>query len=167
MYSQHYTPEDLRARLSYNPDTGDLIWKKCHDSSRIGKKAESKDICGYIQINIGGKVLKAHRVAWAIHYGDWPSGQVDHKNGIRNDNRISNLRCVDNQKNCQNQRNGSRKNATGLIGVHVGKGRPEKKYRAKIQLNGKQIHIGGYSTPQEAHEAYVKAKREMHEGNLL
>ena len=168
MYKEHYTPKELRERLSYDPETGVLIWKKCRDKTKIGKPASSLDVCGYVQINICGKVLKGHRVAWAIFYGKWATGMIDHKNGMRSDNRIENLRDCDNQTNCQNVRLGSRKNKTGYIGVHMAKqGKKEKMYRAKIQINGKQIHLGGYPTAEEAFDAYVKAKRQLHSGNLL
>lgn len=168
MYSQHYSVEDLRSRLAYDPLTGALTWKKCRDSGKIGTQAKSLDVCGYIQVNVAGKVLKGHRIAWAIHYGEWPSEQVDHINGLRNDNRISNLRQVSNQLNCQNQRNGVRKNETGFMGVHFDKNRKEgKKYRAKIQLDGKQYHLGGYETAELAHQAYLTAKRKIHAGCVI
>lgn len=168
MYSQHYTPKELQERLAYDPETGILTWKKCRDSRKIGNPATSLDIAGYVQINIAGKVLKGHRVAWAIYYGKWPIGMIDHKNGVKNDNRIENLRDCDNQTNCQNQRNGMRSNKTGYIGVHIANGGvPEKRYRAKIQFNGKQIHLGGYATALEAFNVYVEAKRKIHSGNML
>lgn len=125
------------------------------------------DVAGYVQVNIAGTVLKGHRIAWAIHYGKWPDGPIDHLNGIRCDNRIENLRSVTHQVNCQNMRNGSCKNQTGYIGVHVGRGDSSKRYRAKIQFNGKQIHLGGFPTPELAHAAYVAEKRKLHVGNTL
>jgi len=164
MYSQHYTPEILAEKLSYDAETGELTWKKCRDSQKIGKKACSLDVCGYVQINISGKVLKGHRVAWALFHGEWPDGQIDHINGNRSDNRIVNLRVVDNKTNCQNQRNGVRKNATGYIGVHFYNRASINKYRAKIWVDGKQIYLGGFETPKLAHEAYVQAKRKYHPG---
>lgn len=164
MHAKPFTPDQLQEKLNYDPETGVLTWKKCHDSTKIGKPAKSLDVAGYVQINMSGHVLKGHRVAWAIHYGQWPDGQIDHINGNRSDNRIANLRCVDNQTNCQNQRNGVRPNATGFIGVHRDS---TGKYRAKIQFNGKQMHLGGYATPEEAHAAYVNAKRQLHAGGTL
>lgn len=164
MLSQHFTPEQLREKLSYNPHTGELTWKKCRDSTKLGKPAKSIDVAGYIQVSMGvGKVLKGHRIAWVIYYGNWPEGHIDHINGVRSDNRIENLRVVNNEINCQNKRNGSCKNKTGFIGVHIGRGKT-KIYRAKITVGDKQIHLGGYDTPEEAHQAYVEAKRRLHPG---
>jgi hypothetical protein len=158
-----YSPQELKERLAYDPETGALTWIKVRASTLLGKEAKCLDVAGYIQVNLPGAVLKGHRIAWAIHYGEWPKGQIDHINGVRNDNRIANLRDVSNQINCQNQRNGVRPNKTGFIGVHLNGG----KYRAKIWLNGKQIYLGGFDTPEEAHAAYVAKKRELHEGNVL
>lgn len=158
--------EELREKLYYDPQTGQLTWKKLRNQKRIGEVACSMDICGYIQISFGsGCVHKGHRVAWAIHYGAWPEGQIDHINGKRSDNRIENLREVDHRTNCQNVRLGSMVNkSTGFLGVwktHQSKKNP---YRAKIMSGGKQYHLGGYPTPELAHAAYVEAKRKLHLG---
>lgn len=156
--------QELKERLSYNPENGDLTWIKAK-SNVIGKVAKCIDAAGYIQISLAvGSVHKGHRVAWAIHYGEWPVGPIDHINGIRNDNRIENLREVDHQTNCQNVRIGSMKNkSTGFLGVHIAKSK-KNPYRAKIMYEGKQYHLGGYATPEEAHAAYVEAKRKLHKG---
>ncbi|HMW19238.1 MAG TPA: HNH endonuclease signature motif containing protein [Accumulibacter sp.] len=162
------TVEEARSRLNYDPATGRLTWKKLRNTLRIGEEAKSLDVAGYVQVNISGTMVKGHRLAWLLHYGDWPDGDIDHINGVRNDNRISNLRCVSPKVNCQNQRVGSRPSVTGLIGVHLqDRGRPNKRYRAKIYVDGRQIHLGGYATPEEAHAAYVLAKRKHHEGCTL
>ena len=162
------TVEEARSRLNYDPETGRLTWKKLRNTRRIGEEAKSLDVAGYVQVNISGTLVKGHRLAWLLHYGAWPDGDIDHINGVRNDNRISNLRCVSPKVNCQNQRVGSRPSVTGLIGVHLqGRGSANKRYRAKIWVDGRQIHLGGYATPEEAHAAYVLAKRKYHEGCTL
>lgn len=159
------TIEEARSRLDYDPISGKLTWKKARNTLRIGSEAKSLDVCGYVQVNICGTMLKGHRLAWFIHYGEWPANDIDHINGVRNDNRIANLRCVSNQLNCQNQRNGTRPNKTGLMGVHFSpRAKEAKRYRAKIWSNGKQIHLGCFETAELAHEAYLKAKRFLHPG---
>lgn len=158
------TAEFVRDRLDYNPETGVFTWKKMRNTKRIGEQAKSLDISGYVQINICGTVCKGHRLAWLWVYGEMPQGHIDHINGIRSDNRIANLRCVSGTINTQNKRLGSCKNKTGYLGVHIGVGDPLKKYKAKIVVNKNQIHLGGYPTPEEAHAAYVQAKRKYHEG---
>ena len=160
-----YSPEELKDRLAYEPETGRLTWKKLRNSLRIGHEAKSLDVAGYVQINLPGAVVKGHRVAWAIYYGAWPTLHIDHINGVRHDNRIENLREVSGTWNTQNKRLGSCKNKCGFLGVHVNvKGSDEKRYRAKIMKDGIQYHLGGYPTPELAHEAYLIAKRKMHEG---
>lgn len=162
------TIDEARKRVAYSPETGRLTWKLCRDSSKIGKEAKSLDVGGYVQVNICGTIVKGHRLAWFLYFGVWPNGQIDHINGDRADNRIENLRCVSNQLNCQNQRNGVRANKTGLLGVHVNhNAHPLRRYRAKIQINGAQIHLGGHPTAEEAHAAYVSAKRKLHAGGVL
>jgi hypothetical protein len=159
------TIEEARSRLEYRPETGALIWKKCRDSSKIGTQSKSLDVSVYVQVNIAGTVLKGHRLAWYLHYGAWPVGPIDHINGVRDDNRIENLREVDHKTNCQNVRLGSMRNkSTGFLGVYKNKNCKLKPYRAKIVSDGRQIHLGGYATPEEAHAAYVAAKRNLHAG---
>lgn len=157
------TAEEARSRLSYDPETGSLKWKRLHNTLRIGEEAKSIDVGGYVQINIAGTMCKGHRLAWLIHYGAWPVGHIDHINGDRADNRIANLREVTNAINCQNKRKPLPKNKTGLLGVTFQAGA----YRATVMVNRKQHHLGRFKTAEEAHAAYVEAKRRMHEGCTL
>lgn len=157
------TAEEARRRLNYDPETGKLTWKFLHNSLRIGEEAKSLDVSGYIQVNLCGTMVKGHRLAWLIHYGEWPTGDVDHLNGIRNDNRIANLRDVPNAINCQNKRSALPTSKTGLLGV-VKRG---NRYQANIHANRKKKFLGSFDTPEEAHAAYVQAKRSMHEGCTL
>lgn len=158
--------EELREKLNYNPDTGVLTWKKLHNSKRVGAEAKTLDVAGYVQVSFGtGVVHKGHRICWAMHYGEWPTGPIDHINGNRSDNRIENLREVDHQTNCQNVRIGSMVNkSSGLLGVWKSNRTKRNPYMAKITFNGKQYHLGGYPTAEEAHAVYVAAKRKFHAG---
>lgn len=160
--------EELRGKLAYDPISGVLTWKKLRNSLRVGQEAKAIDVGGYVQVSFGsGCVHKGHRIAWAIYHGAWPVGPIDHINGIRNDNRIANLREVDRTTNCQNVRLGSVVNkSTGFLGVHLGNSK-KNPFRAKIMADGKQIHLGGYATPEEAHQAYVEAKRKLHAGCVI
>lgn len=157
------TAEEARRRLSYDPQTGKLTWKLLRDSRRIGEQAKCLDVCGYVQVNVAGTMVKGHRLAWLIHYGDWPDGHIDHINGVRDDNRIENLRVVTNAINCQNKRKALPNSKTGVLGVvKVG-----QRYQANIHFARKKRYLGTYDTAEQAHEVYVQAKRELHEGCTL
>lgn len=96
--------------------------------------------------------------------GEWPTCEIDHKNCIRHDNRWDNLREAKTFANKQNQKKAQRNNRTGLLGVSPCRG----KFRATIYLkkDGKknQYYLGDYPTPELVHTAYLKAKRQLHEG---
>jgi hypothetical protein len=101
----------------------------------------------------------AHRVVWEVVHGDISEGmQIDHRNGDRSDNSIENLRLVTPEENVQNQRRPKRQNKVGYLGVSQLRG----KYRATIVVAGKQIYLGAFDSPEEAQEAYIRAKRNLH-----
>jgi hypothetical protein len=137
-------------KYGYNKDTGEVFTK---NSGVVSKRM---DKYGYkeLTINIDGKryYLRAHRVAWFLHYGEWPDGVIDHINHNRKDNRICNLRAVTHHENLQNRE----PNKSGMpIGVR--RGGKFHGYRARIVSNGKSIYLGSYETPSDAEYVYKKA----------
>ena len=92
----------LEACIKYDPLSGDLTWKTSGRGVKIGKRLGSPDGRGYVQLMFNRKKLMAHRLAWFLHYGKWPKAQIDHINGIRDDNRIENLRDVTQTENMRN-----------------------------------------------------------------
>ena len=104
---------------------------------------------GYKKGSFGGKSLQAHRVAWELTFGKIPEGmQIDHINGNRSDNRITNLRLVTQIGNSRNMKMLST-NTSGVTGVTLGK--KMKKWRARISgSNGQRIHLGYFHTKEEA-----------------
>lgn len=152
--------ETVRKRFSYDPDTGVLQYLISPCSRvKVGDKAGSPDKHGYLTIRILDKSYKAHRIAWLHFYGAWPLKDLDHINGVKNDNRIVNLREVDMSTNLENQRRAHSKNILGLLGVSP----KRKKYEARICIRGKVKRLGIFNTAEEAHEAYVTAKRKLHQ----
>jgi hypothetical protein len=93
----------VRETLSYSPETGEFVRLKSGWSKRVGMIAGTKDTYGYLQIKVNGRLYLAHRLAWIYMYGEWPEKGIDHRNGIRDDNRIANLRLADQAENSQNQ----------------------------------------------------------------
>lgn len=156
------TQEQLKQLFNYDPDTGIFTFKlKTARCVKVGKIAGSLENDGYLRIAISGERYHAHRMAFIYMNCELSNTyQVDHINGIRIDNRISNLRLATIAENSQNQRNPSSRTKTGFLGVSWKE--HAKKFLARIVLDGKYIHIGYFVTAEEAHEAYLKAKRELH-----
>lgn len=138
--------------LSYDPMTGHIT------STKTRKIAGSKGANGYMQIKVAGKVYYQHRLAWYLHFGYWPENQIDHINGVKTDNRISNLRLATNKQNAQNT--GLRRdNTSGVRGVYYEKGR-KSPWKARIKIDGKFKFLGYFVTKGEAETAYQTAAEE-------
>lgn len=158
------TADSLRCNLDYDPITGLFRWRKDRGTAIAGNIAGCLHHSGYWQIRFQMNSVFAHRLAWLHYYGSFPIGQIDHINGIRTDNRIANLRDVTASINLQNYRRAtSRKKSCSYLGVYKQGGR----YRARIAVNGKNLHVGCFSNAEDAYAAYLKAKRSLHEGNTL
>jgi hypothetical protein len=143
----------LREALAYDPETGVFTWRiRASKNTHIGEIAGCpRPKMGYIRISLDGGMYYAHRLAWGYVYGVWPAGQIDHINGVRTDNRICNLRDV---TSSVNNHNSTRKaaNRAGYTGVRM---TPKGRYVATICRR----HIGVFDTPDQAHAAYLAAKR--------
>jgi hypothetical protein len=151
-------------KLAYDPETGIFTWAVSPKRSTIkaGSVAGSMNSEGYLHIGYGGRKYFSHRLAWLITYGDWPSGQVDHINGCRTDNRLENLRDVTHSVNQQNQKKARKNNKSGFLGVCWHK--KSSVWVAQITVGRKIKRIGSFGTAEEAHKAYLLAKRECHAG---
>jgi hypothetical protein len=90
--------------LKYDPTTGVISWTKPPRKGVGTKKPAGTQSNGYIQISIKGHRLLAHRVAWFLYYREWPKSIIDHINGLKNDNRIENLRMSDKRNNAWNMK---------------------------------------------------------------
>jgi len=155
----------LRDVLKYDEFSGIFYWKVI-----LSNRVKPGDIAGsvsngYVWISIDGIRYPAHRLAWLFVYGIWPKGEVDHRYGDRGDNRIANLRDVSGSVNRQNVRTArSHNKSTGVLGVDK---LPSGRYRAKVRHNGVGHYLGVFDTSDAAHQAYVIAKRKIHEGCTL
>ncbi len=126
----------LREYFHYNPDNGELSWKKAAGRKiKPGRVVSNKTSNGYIQVQLKGRMYTGHRIAWALFYGKDPGDyQVDHINGVRHDNRIVNLRLVTRSQNAANRKL-HKNNTSGIKGVSWCKYR--KKWVAQIVTGGK------------------------------
>lgn len=155
------TAARLRELLSYDPETG--VFTRIKRTSRtvqVGDVAGCKHPQGYIVIKLEGRAHKAHRLAWLYMAGEWPADQIDHINRVRDDNRWVNLREASNADNQQNCSAYKRRACDLPPGVWT-KG-PSDRFHAKVNLNKKVHYLGTFDTPEEAHQAYLAKKRELH-----
>jgi len=102
--SDHIIPsaDFFKARLSYDPNSGDLRWNSSGRSDRIGEIAGSKK-GRYSQIGIEGHYYYSHRIIWLMMTGEWPTKVIDHINGDPRDNRWCNLRLATKADNMRNR----------------------------------------------------------------
>lgn len=157
--------ELLKNELNYCATTGTLIWQRDTRGRRAGTIAGYKRKDGYIEVYIAGRRHLAHRLIWAIVHGSMPQNSIDHINGNPSDNRIENLRDVSHSVNLQNMRRSPTKLMPGVVCVTGGV--KSKPFAAKITTNCKSKHLGCFATEVEAHNAYLEAKRQMHEGYTI
>ncbi len=164
------THKEILERLSYDPKTGHIVWKNNVGRwGRIpaGSKATSLDSKGYLYVHFHDPVTKksknvrAHRLAWFMVYGVWPVNSIDHINGIRDDNRLCNLREATRNEQLQNTKVRS-DNKCGVTGVSP---TSHGTYAVAVWHKGKKHHVGTFSTIAEAAEAYLKKKNALHKFN--
>lgn len=153
---------NLRDKFKYSYSTGQVFRKLKTGWVACKSKANQK---GYLRVGLDGRRVYAHRLVWALVTGKWPDGDVDHKNGIKSDNRLVNLRHVDRSTNLENMRSAKSNNkSTGLLGAYR---HSSGRFTSRIQIKGADVYLGMFDTAELAHQAYVKAKRELHEGGTI
>lgn len=127
----------LIEEVEYDPKSGNFYAAKDKGTKwKKGRKIGSVNLHGYVTFHVNGKYFSAHRAAFFLYHGRMPRGKVDHINRIRHDNRIENLREVDESQNCQNQSLRS-DNTSGKKGVTWNKLR--SRWQAQIQHNGNRF----------------------------
>lgn len=155
------TQRRLREVLDYNPNTGKFFWKVLTGpNASTNKEAGWKMKKDGRMIQIDGKGHYAHRLAWLYVYGIEPSGDIDHINGDKLDNRLINLRNVTRAQNRVNVSGVQKNNTSGYLGVdfHLAK----KSWQARISFNGDRLFLGYFDTPERASLTYQAVKRILH-----
>lgn len=150
----------LRMALSYDPATGYVTWKqKVADKCVVGSRLGSVNKHGYLQCQVRGQSFRVHRLIWMLFYGEIPP-LIDHKNGNRTDNRISNLRLATPQQNSRNSKRPST-NTSGFKGVSWCASR--RKWLSQIAVGGgKTKNLGRFSKQSDAVAAYQQAAITIH-----
>jgi hypothetical protein len=153
------TAEQIREIVSYDPETGEMRWRKSRGSrAQAGGIVGAYDAYGYRNVGINGLDYKVHRLAWLYVHGEWPNGSIDHINGHKADNRLSNLRVVTQSQNLRNTRR-HKDGRSGFKGVHWHK--QTSTWIAQIMCSGKKRYLGQFTTPEAAHAAYCAAAVEL------
>ncbi|MDO9402073.1 MAG: HNH endonuclease signature motif containing protein [Polaromonas sp.] len=168
MKQEEITVDQAQAAFICDEATGALLWRVDGPYKRLaGKPAGKTDRQGYVRVMFNRRAHMAHRIVWMLVTKQKPSAVIDHINGVKSDNRIVNLREATTQVNNQNRRTPSRNNTTGFLGVSRATNCTHKPFVAQIKLDGKKRVLGYFATAEQAHFAYVAAKRELHSGNTI
>lgn len=156
------TADRLRTLLHYDPATGYFTRLVSIAANAMAGTMPGTTHNGYVTIAVDGKRYRAHRLAWLYVHGEWPAHQIDHINGVRDDNRIANLRDVPSATNSENHREARSGSGSGLLGAYwcADKGC----YKACIRVAGKLKFLKNCETADEAHAIYLEAKRKLHAG---
>jgi len=139
--------ELLQSELSYDSDTGVFMWRK-PKQGRAANLVAGYQNRGYLRIHVDGVTYLAHRLAFLMHYGRAPIGEIDHIDGDPSNNAISNLREATRLENSRNRRSSA--------GVSRHKLRIKNPFQARIKHNGKARSIGVFPTFEAAREAYER-----------
>jgi hypothetical protein len=156
--------ERARHLFSYDPVTGIITRNVLCGGQMPGTVVGGLRKDGYLSVKVDRNEWLCHRLAWLLHYGVEPDFEVDHKNNIRSQNWIDNLRPSGRGHNMQHQKVAHKNNKLGVLGVHQD---AYGRFIARIRVNKKPIALGSHDTVEQASAAYLAAKRQLHEGNLL
>jgi HNH endonuclease/AP2 domain len=153
---------DLVEMLAYDRESGVFTWKvSTNGRAKVGDFAGCLiKTTGYVVIRKGKMLIPAHRLAWFYSYKQWPEKDIDHIDGNRANNAISNLREANQKENQQNRKSSHSDSSSGILGISFDK--VNNKWKAEITAYKKRHFIGRFITKEEASEAYIAAKRKMH-----
>ncbi len=154
------TQDRLRKLLSYNTETGNFTWLVTRrPQTPAGSRANFRNADGYVFIRIDRVGYMAHKLAWLYMFGELPAAQIDHINGMRDDNRIANLRLATPSENGRN-RGATASNTSGVKGVTWHK--RDQRWQAQIGHNGYHVHLGYFTDLAAATAAYEAAASRLH-----
>lgn len=150
------TQEEVQKMFTY--EDGKLYWDIDPGNQSKGLRAGCVAHRGYRQIQYKGVVQKEHRVVFLYFHGYLPK-IIDHINGVKDDNRIENLRAATPTENQSNRKKANKNSVTGVKNVSK---RKDGRYAVDLRKNRKNIFIGIFDDLEEAKAAAEKARREHH-----
>lgn len=172
------SPETLRKLLRYDAATGKLFWLHRTPDMFDGGKYSAERACltwnakhagrqalsaindlGYLYGHVFKKKVRSHRAVWALVFGAWPDGEIDHRNGDPQDNRLENLRVATPSQNSRNQRINSA-NTSGIKGVSFS--RAQGKWVARLRIDGGKLWSKEFTTKEDASLAIAAARVKFH-----
>lgn len=155
---------ELSEVLSYDPATGKITWRHDRIGANGSVRAKAGEEAGYIHssgyryISINGWRGLGHRIGWALHHGEWPVGDLDHRNEVKSENWIDNLRPAARSGNMMN-RGPTKRNKLGAKGVELTR---SGRYAVKIWKNYQRFHVGTFDSIAEAAAAYDLEAKKLH-----
>lgn len=154
--------DELRRLVCYHPTTGEFTWRisrpGCRQYDRVGRMGAY----GYRYISVGGYERLSHRMAWYYMTGEWPKEEIDHINGIKDDNRWCNLRKATSSQNGCNRKGPDRDSTTGIRGVVYRPDKPTKPWQGRVGMKGMKRRYASFKTAEEAEAWAIKTRAEMH-----
>jgi len=154
------TLNQFKQYLSYDPSSGKIEWIKSPTPKiPAASVAGSINLDGYRQIKFQNKIYQASHVAWFLTHGIWPAQTIDHINGIRDDDRIVNLRESSHQENCCSRV--VRSDSTSKL---KGVSKHNSQWRARIwdPVLKKNMNLGVFTSSEFAAKAYDKMAIKIH-----
>lgn len=153
------TYSQAQALFAYDPATG-VVTARIHrgrQSPKVGEPVGSLNRDGYLTVMVARRNYMLHVVAWLLVHGCYPANDLDHRDGHRANNRLSNLRPATRSENNQNMARRS-DNTSGEPGVWQVRGR----WRVRVTSHGTNHHVGYFDTLAEAKAARLAAKAKLH-----
>jgi len=145
------TQQKLKELIIYCPLTGKVIWKVYRNGAAIKySRCGTLTNDGYYQTTIYGKKYQLHNLIWCYMTGNFPTNQIDHINGVRDNNAWCNLRDVTIRENAQNQKAHRKGHLPGV--QYIAKG---NRFVARTWINSERIYLGCFKSAEEANKAYV------------
>lgn len=156
------TQQDVLAYFGYDSEQGQLVYRTSGSRRAAGEVAGSDKHDGYRRVKLKGHTFLATHVIWMYHFGKWPANTIDHVNGMRDDNRLANLREATRSQNCANKQSFWKSPESGFREVTLKRVRGDLKYRASIGIGNKNKELGVFDTAEEAAATYDAAAMCFH-----